>query len=187
MKTALIVVDVQNDFCEGGTLAVQGGLRVAEKIALYIERQGWKYDRVVTTQDWHINPEGHFAAKPDFVESWPKHCLAGTKGAELQAALSKSHIDACFYKGEYAAAYSGFEAYETVYHQSLGDFLRNAGVTAIDVCGLATDYCVKATALDGLKQGFEVSVLWDLSAAISAVGEMETKAAVEAASGRYLG
>jgi nicotinamidase/pyrazinamidase len=184
-KQALVVVDVQNDFCEGGALAVKGGNRVAYAIAAYIEREGWRYRRVVVTQDWHVSPGEHFAAEPDFVNSWPVHCLADTMGSALNPALRRSKMDARFRKGQYEAAYSGFEAGEMVSGEKLGKFLRRSGIREIDVCGLATDYCVRATALDGLKQGFAVRVLGDLCAAITPAGAEATEREVKAAGGKY--
>jgi nicotinamidase/pyrazinamidase len=185
-KRALVVVDVQNDFCEGGALAVKGGHKTAYAIASYIETEGWKYARVVTTQDWHVSPGEHFAEHPDFIDSWPVHCLADTMGSALHPALRYTKVDARFRKGEQAAAYSGFEAGEMVSGELLGHFLRRGGIKEVDVCGLATDYCVKATALDGLKQGFAVRVLSELCAAISPQGAIATRAEVEAAGGQYV-
>jgi nicotinamidase/pyrazinamidase len=186
-KRALVVVDVQNDFCEGGSLAVTGGRQVASAIAAYIEAEGWKYARVVATQDWHVDPGAHFSSEPDFMQSWPVHCLANSLGGALHPALAKSKIDAYFHKGEHAAAYSGFEAVAVVGGEKLGDYLRRSGVEEVHVCGLATDYCVRATALEGLEQGFTVWVLGNLSAPITAAGETATVAAVRKAGGRYVG
>ncbi|MCL2317027.1 MAG: isochorismatase family protein [Actinomycetia bacterium] len=173
MARALIVVDVQNDFCEGGTLAVPGGLGVAARLAAYVPTARADYDVIVTTQDWHIDPGDHFAAEPDYVDSWPAHCVAGTPGAALVAGLAAAldgTADGAFHKGMDAAAYSGFEGVEATTGRPLAEFLRTRGVTDVDVCGLATDYCVKATALDAAREGFATRVLLDWCAGISADG-----------------
>jgi nicotinamidase/pyrazinamidase len=185
-KRALVIVDVQNDFCGGGSLAVKGGHRVARAIAEYVEIKGWQYMRVVTTQDWHIDPGEHFAASPDFVNSWPVHCQADTVGSALHPALRRTKVDARFRKGQYAAAYSGFEAGEMTSGEKLGNFFRRGGIQEVDVCGLATDYCVKATALEGIQQGFKVRILSDLCAAISPEGEKAAVDTVVAAGGKYV-
>jgi nicotinamidase/pyrazinamidase len=185
VRKALVVVDVQNDFCEGGALAVTGGHRTAYAIAKFIEQEGWRYSRIVTTQDWHIEPGEHFSASPDFIDSWPVHCLADTMGSALHPALRKSKVDARFFKGQHAAAYSGFEAGETISGEKLGKFLRRGSIKEVDVCGIATDYCVQATALDGIKEGFSVKVLGGLCAAITEQGAKACAAAVQAAGGRY--
>lgn len=164
---ALIVVDVQNDFCEGGSLAVTGGAAVAAAITdLLTGEHG--YDVVVATRDHHIDPGAHFSATPDFVDSWPVHCVAGTPGADFHPALTWRAFDGVFDKGEYAAAYSGFEgADHAADGVGLADFLRLRGVTEVDVCGIATDYCVNATALDAARFGFDTTVLTHLTAAVA--------------------
>jgi len=172
-RNALIIVDVQNDFCEGGALAVNGGNAVAGAIANHlnrIEAVDEAYDFVVTTQDWHIDPEGHFAEEPDFIDTWPVHCEAGTPGSWLHPVIeaNATYIDARFFKGEYTAAYSGFEAKDEV-GVLLGDWLREAGVDSVTVVGLATDYCVKATALSAVEEGFDAQVIWSLCAAVQPV------------------
>lgn len=163
MSRAAIVVDVQNDFCEGGSLAVAGGNAVAERLAGYLPSAG--YDVVVATRDHHIDPGAHFSAEPDYVDSWPPHCVAGTPGAELHPALSGYPFDAVFDKGEYAAAYSGFEGFAD--GTSLADWLAAHDVTEVDVVGIATDYCVRATALDAAATGRPTRVLLDLTAAVA--------------------
>jgi nicotinamidase/pyrazinamidase len=164
MTTALIVVDVQNDFCEGGSLAVAGGAKVATDVAELLTTK--TYATVVATRDHHIDPGAHFSAAPDFVDSWPRHCVVGTTGEELHEPLEPAMFDEIFYKGEYAAAYSGFEG-ASADGVRLADWLRAAGVDAVDVCGIATDYCVCATALDAAREGFAVRVIEDLTAAVS--------------------
>ncbi|AWB85128.1 nicotinamidase [Corynebacterium liangguodongii] len=159
MTTALVIVDVQNDFCPGGTLATSRGDEVARHIAALLS-SSHGYESVVATQDWHIAPGAHFSPTPDYADTWPVHCVAGSEGARLHPALDGAVIDAAFHKGEYSAAYSGFEAGHGT--ASLAQWLRDQGITRIDVCGIATDHCVRATVLDGLKEGFAVTVLADL-------------------------
>lgn len=165
MSTALIVVDVQNDFCEGGSLAVAGGAQVATDVAALIA--SGSYGTVLATRDHHVDPGPHFSATPDFVDSWPPHCVVGTPGEQFQRPLDPSMFDEIFYKGEFAAAYSGFEGSSPI-GVSLADWLRAAGIDTVDVCGIATDYCVRATVLDAAREGFEVRVLSGLTAAVSA-------------------
>jgi nicotinamidase/pyrazinamidase len=109
MSRALIIVDVQNDFCEGGSLAVKGGADVAGAISEYVDAYHGQFDHIVATQDWHIEPGAHFSEAPDFIDSWPPHCVAGTPGAELHPDLDTEYIQAYFRKGQFTAAYSGFE------------------------------------------------------------------------------
>ena len=163
---ALVVVDVQNDFSEGGSLAVVGGGMVAAAITDYLATNADDYDTVVATRDRHRDPGAHFAAHPDYVDSWPPHCVVGTTGAELHPALDTSRIDEVFDKGAYAAAYSGFEGVSAG-GTSLANWLRARDIDAIDVAGLATDYCVRATALDARREGFAVRVLDDLVAGVA--------------------
>lgn len=167
---ALIIVDVQNDFCEGGSLAVAGGAQVASDISSYLEQNHGDYAQVVATQDWHIKPGTHFAAPgeaPDFVNTWPVHCVAGTPGAEPHPNLDTTHIDAWFKKGEYAACYSGFEGHLAGSETTLADWLAAEGITHVDVVGIATDYCVRCTALDAHKLGLTVRVLPALTAGVA--------------------
>ncbi len=172
MSRALIIVDVQNDFCEGGSLAVGGGAAVARAISAHVAAGG--YDHVVATRDHHIDPGGHFSEQPDFLETWPAHCVAGTDGVELHPRLERGPIEAVFDKGHFAAAYSGFEgAAEGV---PLADWLRARGVDAVDVVGIATDHCVRATALDAVGEGFATRVLLPLTTGVS---EATTDAALE--------
>ena len=160
IKTALVVVDVQNDFCEGGSLAVTGGARVAADVADLISTD--TYSIVVSTRDHHIDPGPHFSDDPDFVDSWPPHCVVGTPGELLHAPLTEAHVRCDLPKGEYAAAYSGFEG-KTVGRSAMADWLRDAGIEQIDVCGIATDYCVRATALDGAPRASGASARRDRS------------------------
>ncbi|MDY6999752.1 MAG: isochorismatase family protein, partial [Actinomycetota bacterium] len=164
-KTALIIVDVQNDFCEGGSLAVAGGAAVARGIhELLAGDHG--YDHVVATQDFHIDPGGHFSDHPDFVDSWPPHCVVTTGGVDFHPDLDTAAVEAVFKKGHYTAAYSGFEG-ATDDGTGLADWLRAHGVQSVDVAGLATDHCVKATAADAVAAGFTTRVLLGLTAGVS--------------------
>ena len=171
---ALVVVDVQNDFCEGGSLAVAGGAAVAAGVSRHIATAGGQYAHVVATRDHHIDPGKHFAEQPDFLETWPAHCVVGTDGVELHEALDRGPLEAVFDKGEYAAAYSGFEAQAD--GVPLADWLRQRGVTDVDVVGIATDHCVRATALDAVGHGFATRVLLHLTAGVT---DGTTDAAIE--------
>lgn len=161
---ALIIVDVQNDFCEGGSLAVTGGAAVVHAVNELLAREHG-YDCIAATQDHHIDPGSHFSDHPDFVDSWPRHCVAGTVGADFHPDLDTSAIAAVFRKGEYAAAYSGFEG--TADGVGLAEWLRARGVDEVDIAGIATDYCVRATAEDAVKAGFATRVLVDLTAGVA--------------------
>ena len=167
MTKALLVVDVQNDVCEGGSLAVVGGSDVAAAVAALLESsERGGYPLVVATRDHHIDPGAHFADEPDFVDTWPPHCVVGTEGAEFHPHLEHQPFDAVFHKGQYEAAYSGFEG-ASEDGEPLVEWLRQRGVDEVDVCGLATDYCVRATALDAAAAGFSTTVLLELTAAVA--------------------
>jgi nicotinamidase/pyrazinamidase len=172
MSRALLVVDVQNDFCEGGSLAVAGGAAVARAISAHAARGG--YAHVVATRDHHIDPGPHFSDAPDFLDSWPAHCVVGTGGVELHPDLDRGPIEAVFDKGEHAAAYSGFEGSSD--GVALADWLRTHDVDAVDVVGIATDHCVRATALDAVAAGLQTRVLLHLTAGVA---EASTEAALE--------
>jgi nicotinamidase/pyrazinamidase len=174
MTRALIVVDVQNDFCEGGSLAVAGGEAVAAAITEHTRASGGEYAHVVATRDLHVDPGRHFAEQPDFLETWPAHCVVGTGGVELHPALDREPLEAVFDKGEYAAAYSGFEARSD--GVLLADWLREHDVDTVDIVGIATDHCVRATALDAVGNGFGTRVLLHLTAGVT---EGTTEAAIE--------
>jgi nicotinamidase/pyrazinamidase len=162
---ALIIVDVQNDFCKGGSLAVSGGAEVARDISALLADTS-DYAHVVATKDFHIDPGDHFSEDPDFVDSWPRHCEVGTAGVEFHPQFQPGAVEAVFTKGEYSAAYSGFEGTDSD-GTSLGDWLRRHGVDEVDVVGIATDYCVKATAADAVANGFAARVLLDLTAGVA--------------------
>jgi nicotinamidase/pyrazinamidase len=166
VSRALIIVDVQNDFCEGGSLAVAGGAGVAGAITRALAAPQRDWDHVVATQDHHIDPGAHFGDPPDYVDSWPAHCVVGTAGPALHPALATDRIEAVFRKGEYGAAYSGFEG-RTDDGTGLADWLRARDVTEVDVVGIATDHCVRATALDAVRAGLGTTVLLDLTAGVA--------------------
>lgn len=163
---ALIIVDVQNDFCEGGSLAVTGGAAVARAITAYLTAHAGSYGAIVATRDHHVDPGDHFSDHPDYASSWPPHCVAGTEGEHFHPGLDTSRVDAVFLKGEHAAAYSGFEAVDQT-GKPLATWLRDHGVTDIDVTGIATDYCVRATATDAIREGFTTRVLLPLTAGVA--------------------
>ena len=166
MTRALIVVDVQNDFCEGGSLPVAGGAGVAAAISAYVAGHRAEYSTVVATKDYHVDPGAHFSPTPDYVDTWPAHCVAGTPGAQFHPALSTVGVDAVFDKGEHAAAYSGFEGVDAQ-GTSLGSWLAAQGVDEVDIVGIATDHCVRATALDAARAGLHTRVLLDLTAGVA--------------------
>jgi nicotinamidase/pyrazinamidase len=163
MTKALILVDVQNDFIEGGSLAVTGGKNVARDLAYYVQALKSDYSHIVATQDWHIKPGHHWSETPDYADTWPVHCAADTHGSEIHETLQRV-LDTLpnltiVHKGEWEAAYSGFEGKTVETAELLADFLKEAGVDELDIVGLATDHCVRATALDALAAGFKVNVL----------------------------
>ncbi|MGV0627257.1 isochorismatase family protein [Mycolicibacter minnesotensis] len=166
---ALIIVDVQNDFCEGGTLPVPGAVALARDISRYTNSPAGRarYAHVVVTQDWHIDPGPHFSEHPDHKTSWPPHCVAGSPGAELHPALHTERIEAVFKKGAFDAGYSGFEGHADD-GTTLADWLRARQVVGVDVVGVATEHCVCATAKDAVRAGFATTVLRDLTAGVSA-------------------
>lgn len=170
MHRALIVVDVQNDFCEGGSLAVSGGADVAAAITDLVADASAGYRHIVATRDHHIDPGDHFSDEPDFVTSWPRHCVAGTEGVgfhpNFAPAVTSGGMDAVFDKGAYTAGYSGFEGADEN-EVPLADWLHARDVTEVDVVGIATDHCVRATALDAAAAGFRTRVLLDLTAGVS--------------------
>lgn len=162
---ALIVVDVQNDFCEGGSLAVAGGSEVARGVSRLLAGGTGGYSHVVASRDYHIDPAGHFSAHPDFATTWPPHCRVGSPGVKFHPDLDTDRIDAVFSKGEFEAAYSAFEGVSGM-GVLLGDWLRVNGVTSVDVAGIATDYCVLATAISAAALGFTTRVLLGLTAGV---------------------
>ena len=174
MSRALIIVDVQNDFCEDGSLAVAGGADVARAISRALREPDGPWDHVVATKDYHVEPGAHFGDEPDFVDSWPAHCVVGTPGTEFHPELDTDRIEAVFTKGSHGAAYSGFEGHAGSI--GLAAWLRMHDVEEIDVVGIATDHCVRATALDAAREGFATRVLLDLTAGVA---RQTTDAALE--------
>lgn len=187
-KRALLVVDVQWDFCPGGALAVEAGDQVAEAVARDLLSPESSYEARIATRDSHVDPGSHFADTPDYESSWPAHCIAGTHGAELHAAIeaARGRLDEVFDKGAYGAAYSGFEAASST-GESLGDWLAARQVGAVDVVGIATDYCVRATALDASTLGFETRLLLGYTAAVAEVTTARALAELSAAGVEIVG
>ena len=180
---ALLVIDVQPTFCEGGALAVDGGNAVAAAIAAYARAHRDRYDLVVTTQDWHVDPGPHFArppAAPDFVDTWPPHGIAGTAQAELHPALADLAPDASTKKGAYVAAYSGFEGADDA-GRSLAAILHAGDITDVDLVGIAESHCVRATTIDALELGLRARVLTDLTVPVSPEQGAAARAAMSAA------
>jgi nicotinamidase/pyrazinamidase len=169
---ALVIVDVQNDFCEGGSLAVEGGAAAAAAISRYLAAEAQGYAHVVASRDYHVDPGTHFSAEPDFSTSWPRHCVAGTVGAQFHHNFDTSRVETVFSKGAHAAAYSGFEGTDET-GAPLGTWLRERDVDALDVVGIATDYCVRATALDAVRQGLTTRVLLGLTEGVDPVTTAE--------------
>jgi nicotinamidase/pyrazinamidase len=172
MARALLVIDVQNDFCEGGALACEGGAAVAAKITDYLQKHKDRYDLIVASRDWHTpndSNDGHFppaGTQPDYVKTWPLHCIAGTEGAKYHLNLDESLIDVHIKKGQGANGYSIFEG-TTESDQSLLELLNHNYISAVDVVGIATDYCVRASALDAVRSGIETRVISSLTAGVS--------------------
>lgn len=191
--TAFVVVDAQNDFSEGGALAVEGAVAAYRATYLHLAGRAGKYAVLVTTRDNHVDPGDHWSDEPDYVDTWPRHCAAGEPGAELHpemvraleyfAASNPQVVRIDVTKGEYEAAYSGFEG-KTDSGVPLADALRAAGVVNLEVVGVATDHCVRATVLDALREGFGVTVHANQVAAVdadrgaAALREMEEAGAV---------
>jgi Amidases related to nicotinamidase len=182
MSKALIIVDVQPTFCEGGELGVEGGNAVAERIAEYVETHRNEYSYVATTQDWHVEPGRHWSDDPDYVDTWPVHGKAGTANAGLHPAITALGIGHHFKKGQYSPSYSGFEGLEDntdriptreevaadlTAGRTLANALEAAGITRVDVVGLAESHCVKETALDARKLGYETHVIEELTEPVS--------------------
>jgi nicotinamidase/pyrazinamidase len=183
---ALVIVDVQNDFCEGGSLAVEGGAATAAAISAYLAAEGATYAHIIASRDYHIDPGSHFSASPDFSRSWPPHCVVGSTGAQFHPDFDTGAVDAVFSKGAYEAAYSAFEGTDDA-GAPLGTWLRDQGVDELDVVGIATDYCVRATALDAAKAGFATRVLLRLTAGVDPLTTREALDAMRAAGVELIG
>ncbi|MFJ2369609.1 isochorismatase family protein [Microbacterium sp. NPDC087665] len=170
MSRALLIVDVQNDFTEGGALAVVGGDAVATAVSAYLAAHAGDYAVIVASRDWHHAEDdngGHFADRPDFVDTWPAHCVEGTAGAEYDPLLATDAVTHHVRKGQGVPAYSMFEGV-TDTGETVGAVLTAAGVLSADVVGIATDHCVRASALDAVAHGVHVRVLTDLVAGVGA-------------------
>jgi nicotinamidase/pyrazinamidase len=169
MRNALLVVDVQVDFVEGGSLGVKGGLQVAAMIARHARHFKQEYQFVVASRDYHENAPDHISDHPDFINTWPPHCMVGTPGAAfvptIQNLIREKFILTVVTKGRNAAAYSAFDGLDNRGHPLL-DVLKEQRIDHIDICGIATDYCVRASALDARKNQFQVRVLVNLCAAV---------------------
>lgn len=181
MGKALFVIDVQNDFCEGGALACKGGALVAKNITEYLNKHKADYDYVIASRDWHTPNQsngGHFpevGIEPDFVNNWPLHCIAGEIGAEYHPNLDSSLIDIHIKKGQGQHGYSIFEG-TTDQGEKIQDLIKRLGITDVDVVGIATDYCVRASSLDANNFGLNVRVITSLTAGVAAVS---TEAAID--------
>lgn len=188
---ALILTDVQNDFCEGGSLAVAGGTEVARRINAHVLDHAGEYTTIVATADSHDDPGAHFSEHPDFLDSWPPHCRIGTRGALFHPAVEPAleHVAAVFRKGDHAAAYSGFEgfAHDGDRRISLAQWLRDRAVEHVDIVGIATDHCVRATALDAATEGFGTTVLLDLTAGVARQSTDAALTAMKASGIRLVG
>ncbi len=182
MSRAFFIIDVQNDFTDGA-LGVHGGATVAESITAYLEAHPDRYDHVIASRDWHdadSDNGGHFADVPDYVVTWPRHCVAGTVGAEYHAAIDQSLIEVHVLKGQGRPAYSIFEG-EAHDHAPFVDELDRLGVTEIDIAGIATDYCVLASAMDARETGRTVRVITDLVVGVAPESSSAALAEMQAA------
>ena len=181
MAKALFIVDVQRDFCEGGSLAVDGGAAVATAISDYLNEHSESYDMILASRDWHSSEGdngGHFAAsgtEPDFVHTWPVHCVAGSPGAEYHPNLDTDFVMVHIQKGQGKPAYSLFEG-STPEGKPIAEVIAQFGIDDVDVVGIATDYCVLASALDAKKAGMKVRVISDLTAGVA---PKSTEAAID--------
>lgn len=187
MPRALLIVDLQPTFCEDGELPVPGGNEVAFRIAEFVATHRDDYAMTITSQDWHLDPGAHFSAEPDYVDTWPPHGMAGSPNADLHpalvAALGEHGADVSIKKGQQAAAYSAFDGSDET-GRSLADVLAQAGITGVDVCGIAESHCVRASALDALGLGLDVRLLGDLTVPVTPEGGAEARAEIERAGGR---
>ena len=181
MARALLVIDVQVDFCEGGALGCDGGAQVASDITKYLKANRENYDFVIASRDWHAPNSangGHFppeGREPDFINDWPLHCIAGEPGAEYHPNLDTSLIDIHIKKGQGAHGYSIFEGIDED-GTSFEEVLKQHAINEVDVVGIATDYCVRASSLDANQAGLNVRVITSLTAGVS---PKSTEAAID--------
>jgi nicotinamidase/pyrazinamidase len=169
MSKALFIVDVQNDFTEEGALAVEGGDAVAERITRYLEAHAGEYAVIIASRDWHDGDSdngGHFSSEPDYVDSWPVHCVGGTAGADYDPGLATAAVTHHVKKGQGKPAYSAFEG-ATDDGLTVAQILDEHGVIEADVTGIATDYCVRTTAHDAIEHGRHVRLFTDLMAGVA--------------------
>jgi nicotinamidase/pyrazinamidase len=170
MRNALLIVDVQVDFVEGGSLGVKNGLQIAAMIARHVRHFKSEYQFVVASRDYHESAPDHISDHPDYINTWPPHCMVGTPGASfvptIQNLVREKYIQEVVTKGRNAAAYSAFDGLDKRGHGLL-DVLKEQRIDHIDVCGIATDYCVRASALDARKNAFQVRVLVNLCAPVN--------------------
>jgi len=168
MTRALFIVDVQNDFTERGALGVVGGDEVAARISDFVAAHADDYEIVIASRDWHHGDDdngGHFSDTPDFVDTWPVHCVGGTFGADYDEEFDTSRVTHHLKKGQGKPAYSLFEGVGDD-GRTATDLLDAHGIRDIDVVGIATDYCVRASALDAIAAGRRVRVFTDLVAGV---------------------
>ena len=172
MTRALLIVDVQNDFVEGGSLGVEGGRDVARRISEHLAAHADEYAVVVASRDWHdahSTNGGHFhepGTEPNFSTTWPVHCMSSESGSDYAPELDTGRITHHVRKGMGVPAYSAFEGVLDD-GRSLADLLREHDVTDLDLVGIATDYCVRASALDARNSGFGVRVLEGMHAGVA--------------------
>ncbi|MDU0327673.1 isochorismatase family protein [Microbacterium sp. KSW2-21] len=186
MTRALFIVDVQNDFTEHGALGVEGGDAVAERISRFLERHAGEYAVIVASRDWHHGDDdngGHFSSTPDLVDSWPVHCVGGTPGADYDEFFDTSRVTHHLKKGQGKPAYSLFEGVSDE-GETAAQILEAHGIRDIDLVGIATDYCVRASTLDALAAGRGVRVFTDLIAGVHADSSATALAELEAAGAR---
>lgn len=163
-KKALIIVDVQNDFCEGGSLAVEGGAAVATAISDHVTAHRSDYAHIVATRDFHLDPGAHFSDEPDYVDTWPPHCVIGTPGADFHPNLALAPIEAVFSKGRERRLQRLRGRLRR--RDAARRLARLRGVDTVDIVGIATDHCVRATAIDAARAGLRTTVRLDLTAGV---------------------
>lgn len=176
MTHALVIVDVQNDFVEEGSLAVKGGKRLAHLLAnlvIPVFRQSNPAVKILFTRDWHIDPGTHFSDDPDYIDTWPRHCEANTRGAQFADEFDVETFEHVFSKGMYSASYSGKDGVN-IDGDTLIEYLHEQGVESVDVVGIAFDYCVKATAIDLAAEGFETKVIKYFTASVHPENDEQT-------------